>query len=320
MDNNELLFDEATHQYSKGGVPYISVTQLISRYGLSADYANIPDAILAQAAARGKLTHKNLEDYIKGNTALINTCPEVAMFASYIVNSNINLGVAKSEEQVWDDVHHVAGTIDFQYFDTDGSIVIADFKTTSQLHIDAVAWQLSIYNYLVSGGDLMTYYFNKLKVFHFDGKKMVVKDIYTIEYDSVKAILEAALNNLPSFTYSKPNVLVPATDEKVLVQMLTELEQTEGIVKRIKSEIELVADRLKDNFIRQKQYSYSSPDLRVTYVAPSEKNTIDTAKVKKYLTLKGEDINNYMKTTHVADSLRISKPKQKDQGDTDGDV
>ena len=320
MDNNELLFDEATHQYSKGGVPYISATQLISRYGLSVDYSGIPAATLAQAAAKGKLTHKNLEDYIKGNTALINTCPEVAMFANYMINSGINLGTAKSEEQVWDDIHHVAGTIDLQYFDIDGSVVVADFKTTSSLHIDSVAWQLSIYNYLVTAGDLMSYYFNKLKVFHFDGKKMVVKDIYTVEYDSVKALLEAALNNLPSFTYSKPNVLVPATDEKVLVQMLNELEQTEGIVKRIKAEIEIVADRLKDNFIRQKQYSYSSPDLKVTYVAPIEKNSIDTAKVKKYLISKGEDINKYMKTSCVADSLRITKPKQKDQGDTDGDV
>ena len=66
---------------------------------------------------------------------------------------------------VYDDLYQVAGTVDFQY-EEGGENIIADFKTTSKIHYDAVTWQLSVYNYLISKGDVLTYYFKKLKVFH----------------------------------------------------------------------------------------------------------------------------------------------------------
>ena len=101
-----------------------------------ADYTGIPADILAKAAARGNATHKDLENFIKQGTTTTN--PDLINFSKYVAIRNIDLTTAKSEQIVYDDQYLIAGTVDFQYFDGDEDI-IADFKTTSSIHWDAVA-------------------------------------------------------------------------------------------------------------------------------------------------------------------------------------
>lgn len=312
-----MNFDETKHEYELNGVTYISVTQLLKKYGLSADYAGIPDAVLQAAAAKGSAIHKALEKYINGDQTQLSV-PQVGMFANYIAMQNIDLTHAKSEEIVYDTNYRLAGTVDFQYMEN-GDTYIADFKTTSQLHIDAVAWQLSIYNYLVTKGDLMMYYFNKLKVYHFNNGKMFVKDIHTIDYDTVKALLEANLSGASTFQYVKTNKLITPSDETVVAQMLTEIQNYEEALTKVKGELDVILERVKENFIREKEYSYKTGAIEITYVAPSTRKSLATAKVKQFIEDHGGKVEDFMNETVTADSIRISLAKTKGPQVSSGD-
>lgn len=298
-----MKFDEQKHEYERNGTVYTSVTQLLKKYGLSANYEGIPQDVLTKAANKGKNIHKNLELYINGDKSMLGTANEVDMFDNYVKTRGIDLAMTKSEQMVYDDNYKIAGTVDIQYADGSDSIV-ADFKTTSQLHIDAVAWQLSIYNYLLSKGDVMTYYFNKLKVFHYTGTKLYVKDIYLVDFDAVKQLLETNLRGDATFDYVKSTNVVAGSDELLIGQILNELDSHEAVVDKLKGELNVLLDKVKEKMVLQKDYSYRGDSFILHYVHPQTRLSLDQLKVKSYLESKGEKVEDYMKTTITKDSVK----------------
>ena len=298
-----MIFDEKYHEYLHDGKKYTSVTELIRKYGLSANYDGVPPDVLAKAAARGKATHKSLENYIKGDRSELNITSEVDLLHNYIQTRGIDMSTTKSEEIVFDDTYLIAGTVDFQYVDGPDH-VIADFKTTSQLHIDAVAWQLSIYNYLICKGDIMTYYFNKLKVFHYTTSKLYVRDVYLVDFDAVKQLLEANKRGDATFNYVKPNVLVAPSDEQLIGQILNEIMTHKEVVDRLETELNTLLDKVKTNMVNSNDYTFSNDAMMITYVHPQKRTSLDTTKVKQYLVDKGEDVNNFMKETTTKDGVK----------------
>lgn len=320
MNNNDvMLFNEEKHEYTLNGVVYTSTTQLLKKYGLSADYVGIPEAIMQKAAAKGKDVHKGLELYIGGDKSMAGLLNEVKLFQDYITQAGIDLTHAKSESMVYDIHYQVSGTIDFQYIDGN-DYIIADFKNTSTLHLDAVAWQLSIYNYLQTKGDVLSYYFNKLKVYHFTRGKLYVKDVYTVDYDTVKDLLECNLNKQPVFNYTKNNNLISTSDSVVVSQILRELETYNTAVKKLNDELKVILERVKTDMVTKKDYSVKTPDFAITYVAPITRKSWNTTKIKSYLTTQGEDVEDYMNETTGADSIRIKsliEAVDKDDDDTE---
>jgi hypothetical protein len=298
-----MKFDEQKHEYERNGTVYTSVTQLLKKYGLSANYDGIPQDVLTKAANKGKNIHKNLELYINGDKSMLGTVNEVDMFDNYVKTRGIDLAMTKSEQMVYDDNYKIAGTVDIQYADGSDSIV-ADFKTTSQLHIDAVAWQLSIYNYLLSKGDVMTYYFNKLKVFHYTGTKLYVKDVYLVDFDAVKQLLDANLRGDATFNYVKSTNVVAGSDEQLIGQILSELNSHKEVVDRLESELDVLLTKVKEKMVLNKDYQFSNDNYMINYVHPQTRLSLDQTKVKTYLESKGEKVEDYMKTTITKDGVK----------------
>lgn len=308
-----MTFDETTHTYTRNGSEYISVTQLLSRYKLSADYANIPASILEQAADRGKAIHGELELYIKGMTTPPGTNSPVDLLHKYVVLSNIDLTQAKSEQIYYDDNYKIAGTVDFQYYNDAKELVIADFKTTSQIHFDAVAWQLSIYNYLICNGDIMQYYFNKLQVFHIKDGKLKVKEINTIDYDILVALFEALKENKPDFTYVKDiSNILSDTNSKLLKQILEEENTYKQGLEKLKEEKEEILNAVKEKLIKSKQYRIVTDDLTITYVDGVTRKSLNTTLVKKVLQDNGFDLDNFYNTTKGKDGVKVTLAKKND--------
>ena len=306
----KVNFDEASHEYTVGGVTYISTTQLLKKYGLNVDYTGISDAVLKKAANKGKAVHKGLEQYILGNKNVASLIPEVGLFENYIKLRGIDLSTAKAEEMLVDDTYKIAGTIDFQY-DDDGPC-LTDFKTTSTLHIDVVAWQLSIYCYLAVKGDIVQYYFKKLKAFHFTAGRLYVKDIYTIEYDQVVALLKAQQANAPTFNYTRVNQTVTPTQELYIKQLLYEIKGAEDQAKHLKAELTKQLAIVKKGFEKNKEYSYRKDDLSLKYTEASVTERLDQKKAKEYIEKQpGVNIKDFMSVTKngAKVSATIVKPK-----------
>ena len=180
-----LTFIEDTHEYFLGDKKLISVTQLMQKHGLAPNYGDVPSEVLRAKAERGSLVHKEIEEYIKeGNIGFTNELIEFI---------NADKGeVLKSEFKVNNDI--VAGTVDLLLY-KNNEYIIADLKTTSELHIDAVSWQLTIYAYLLGQINPMIKV-TKGQAFHFnkDGKLNIV-DIVLKPFEEIERLMECERNN-----------------------------------------------------------------------------------------------------------------------------
>lgn len=136
-----LEFNETNHTYTFDGKVLISTTQLMRKHNLSPNYDMVNPEVLQAKAKKGTLIHKEIENFIKENQ--LGFTDELYEFQKYVKAHNLTS--IKSETMVCNDI--VAGTIDLMFMENDRPI-IADIKTTSVVHKEAVSWQLSIYRYL----------------------------------------------------------------------------------------------------------------------------------------------------------------------------
>ena len=133
---------------------------------------------LKASAERGTLIHKEIENYIKkGEIGFTDECAE---FVSYVRENNI--AINGSEVTFHNDI--VAGTCDLIINSRKGYLIVADIKTTSTLHKDSVAWQLSSMP-ILSGNKTM----NHGQAFHFSKDGLKVVDIELKPMEEVEKLL-----------------------------------------------------------------------------------------------------------------------------------
>jgi hypothetical protein len=301
-----IQFDEQTHTYIRNNNPYISVTTLLKKYNLSPDYTGIPADILAKAAARGNATHKDLENFIKQGTTCSN--PDLINFSKYILTRGIDLSTAKSEEIIFNDTYLIAGTVDFQYTDGDEDI-IADFKTTSSIHWEAVMWQLSIYAYMICKGDILQYYMKHLKVYHLYNGKLSVREVPMVDFDEVEKLLKANLNGDP-YTYV-PDIskIISDSEGVVLSTLMEEIKQCETLLKELNIKKEKMQAKIKTNMETVNQKTFTIGNLNITYIEESTRRSLDTDKVKALCTLHNVDINDMYKVSPIKSAIKIKEIK-----------
>lgn len=308
-----VKFTESTHKYTGelSGDDYISVTTLTKKYKLSADYENIPVDILQKAAERGTNTHAAFENYIKSNGQIIEAVngyglTEVNQLHTILSNRNIDLSTALSEKLVFDNAYKVAGTVDFIYYDGDQKC-IADFKTTSSIHYDAVTWQLSIYNYLVHKDDIIQYYSTKLYVYQFYQGKVNVRELPCIDYEEVEKLFIANLTDA-DYVYLPDNThIISDGKAEVLTGILEELYQYEQRVKELKHKKEELLIPLLSKMQTSKQYeitvgSKTNPVV-IKLQNESIRSTPDMVKIKQFIEDKGESYEHFVKESHISASV-----------------
>lgn len=302
INSNNIVFNEDTHTYTRNDADYTSVTTLLKNYNLSADYSNIDPVVLAKAAERGKQVHKVLENYIKKNEFVPNV--DLGNFMQYIQLRGIDLTTAASEEIVYNDTYKIAGTIDFQYIDGD-DIIIADFKTTSSIHWNSVTWQLSIYNYIKTNGDVLSYYLNKLKVIHMYNGKFAIHELPLIEYNEVVKLLEANLNNTPYTYIPDTSMIISDSESVVLEQLMIEINQCEKILEELNAKKAAYSKRLLQNMKDNNQRNLNINNVFMSVKNSYDRHTVDKDLLKAYCDSKGIDINIFLKTTNIPETLSL---------------
>ena len=291
---SEVKFDKATHTYSLEGKNLISVTQLLQMFHLSPDYTIVDEDTLKASADRGSMIHAEIEAYNKRGEIGFTT--EMANYKKYLDQNGLKC--LKSEFIVFDDI--VAGTADL-LLDEHGEKVIADIKTTATLHRNSVSWQLSLYAYLLGDTEV-----KRGQAFWFDHDgNLKVLDIPLKPKAEVERLLKCAESG-ESF-----EELVPVEQAQ-----LSKLEEAEELIKYydfLKKKAQEQSDEIKKAIMKAMEdnsvYSFENEALKVTYVAPTTRTTIDSARLKKELP---EIAEKYTKRSDVKASLRITiKGEQK---------
>ena len=155
--NDRVAFEPLTHSYLCEGRLLVGVTSLMKKHGLSADYSGVSEKVLSSAALRGTAVHRMLEDSDNGRTVVLGDVRDEdgrvlvtrdAMKKILKSYSELGLEVIASEYLVSDD-ELVASSIDkVLATDEPDAVELADVKTTSVLHCDALSVQLGIYKVL----------------------------------------------------------------------------------------------------------------------------------------------------------------------------
>lgn len=135
-------FIDDIHQYLVDGCMVDSVTQILGvKY--KNDYANVPPAVLNNAAQRGTAVHKAIENYNNsgyddGSEAVRNFRFLQKQYGFEVLDSELPIVLFK------DDFPIACGRLDMTML-MDGETGIADIKTVSALSKEKIAYQLNLY-------------------------------------------------------------------------------------------------------------------------------------------------------------------------------
>lgn len=283
-----LQFNEETHTYSIKNKPLISVTTLLKKHGLAPDYSSVDEEKLKIASDKGVYIHKEIEDFIRHGELGFTT--EFDNFLN-IYEKHFMKNAIESEKRVHNS--WLAGTIDLVGLNNDGDLILVDIKTTYSLNKEYIAWQLSLYNYLLS------YTANKLYVLHLRDE--------TAKLIEIEPINKAEINNLiqceeDGVIYTKPKLELNVINHSLLIN-LQKIEQAkiklEKIVEKEKEIKAMLLQQMEEHQIKSHETEY----LKISYVGETIRETIDTTKLKKDY----PDIaQNYLKVTKVKPNLRIT--------------
>lgn len=140
----KVVFDELSHTYTLGDKTLSGVTSLLGRQLFKAKYEGIPEEIMAKAAERGNLIHRQVEMYEALRGSEPSGSDELRAYAR--LKDAEGYKTIGSEYLVSNN-ETVASAIDVVY-EKDGKVILCDIKTTSKLDMKYLSWQLSIYKYL----------------------------------------------------------------------------------------------------------------------------------------------------------------------------
>lgn len=144
LAESPVQFDPETHTYTLDGKDLHGITGMLSRQLFPDEYASVPAAVLARAAERGSNVHADIQMLDAGFDGLL---PSLELDNYQKMKKEFGL-VTLANEYLVSDGDYFASKVDLVFDNGDGTVSLADIKTTYKPNYEYVRWQLSIYAYL----------------------------------------------------------------------------------------------------------------------------------------------------------------------------
>jgi hypothetical protein len=296
---SKVQFFELTHTYkNEEGKYLLGITSLMKKHGLSCDYSNVPADVLKNAALRGGAIHGMIEDYDNGKETI--QTPELKAYIS--MKKKYNFSIECSEYLVTDEVM-VASKIDKVL--SDGSL--ADIKTTAQLHISDLEWQLSFYAYLFEkmNPDIKVPH---LYAFHIRGTEYKMVEITRKPTSVIEEVFECERNGkiyTPQNSNSDNSLLdvLDEKDSKLFIDNELQYAKLQAAIKAAESYRKDFSQKIIDKMLANNLNKIESDLVTISLVKPSKRVSIDSKMLKEYFP---EAAEKCKKEIDVAGSLRIT--------------
>lgn len=307
--NPRILYDENAHLYlnTDTGKLLMGVTSLMKKHNLGADYGDIPDKILENAAKEGSRLHKAIEDYDNGETFFLT--PFLEGYRDICLHNGLKF---VCNELLVSDEETVASMIDGVYEGTSpNSVILVDYKFTQKIHWRALSWQLSIYRTLFER-QYNGLHVEGIKVLHGDKKKEKVLGLYDVEpipEEEIDALFDCERNGT---IYVDVDVK-PSADLVLTSTELADYVNNIEAVQAFKEKLAEVEAKLKE--YDEKLLGYMLDNNIVEMECPSgtfkvkagyERTTIDSTRFKEQFP---QLYQNFSKATKVKPSLMFNKKK-----------
>ena len=300
-------FDEKNHIYRvNGDIASISVTQLLHKHKLAPDYSGVSKAALKKAATKGKEIHKDIECFI--NNAVYEPTTEAGKQFREWASKNLDSAIA--EQMFAEDFNGMllAGTADIVGFMQDGTPFIADHKTTAKFDREYVSWQVSLLDYMarkcsgmvINGNAFRWSGAKKFFCFHYTDDGMTVKELTPKTDTEVLALLDAEYHDK---LYERHELAVTDDLKDCVAKAESELYRVKAEYDAAKKTADELRAQLVKEMERQGVYSFETDKVKITYVAPYDRTTVDSTKLRR------EFPSAYaacMKPTTVKASVRVT--------------
>ena len=282
-------FEEKGHIYSVNGeIASISVTELLAKHGLAPDYSGISKAKLKESADNGKAVHKDLENIL--NVAGYEPKTEQGKHFAEWVKENLDCGVGEQKLGYEYNGLIIAGTADVMAIAKDRTLIVADHKNTAKFNREYVSWQVSLLDYFARklgkekiNGKLLNWKGAKRFIcFHYDPKtgEMKTYELEKIPDVEIERLIECEYKNE---IYQRAVLVIDPELQSKFLQAEEYLAQVELTFKQAEENAKTIREQMLSLFEKQGIKSWESPTgkVKVTYVEPSERLSVDSAKLKK---------------------------------------
>lgn len=303
LTESGVVFDPTQHTYELNGNYLSGITDLLQRQLFPNEYANIPKAILDQAAAYGTSVHQSCEDF---DANWYNDGTQEVL--DYIQLCQEHSLTHEASEYTVTDFANYASNIDKVYRISSDTFDLADLKTYGKMtpeKKEKARWQLSIYAYLFELQNRNAKARN-LYILHIRNKQRkdgsfdhisTLIPVERIPSEICKELLDTDLRNEQfQSPYAIPREI--SSKEKRIRELMLTKEAVEEELNGIKSQI------LTEMESRNVKTWITDGGIRLTRKLPTTRTSLN-------LTLLKEehpeiDYDNYMRESTVSSSLTIT--------------
>lgn len=288
-----VVFDKGSHTYFLNGKQLSGITGLLERKLFPTKYAGVDEETLHKAAEYGSNVHEQIAEDDGVDEFVLD---EVLSYRKIITANNLK---PIAHEYLVTDSDKYASAIDLVFENEDGTVDLADIKTTYKLDKDYVSWQLSIYAYLFELCNPGLKVNNLYGLWLRDDKSSYEK-VYRHDKDEVLRLLADDTDD--NFLPDAPKM--PAD----IVEMASQLEEYFTILKwyekKYKEQEKEFKTRLTKLMGEAGIYNISIGGLKISYVKGYTKSSLDSTRLKKEMP---EIIDKYSKTTNVSPTIKITQ-------------
>ena len=288
-----VVFDKESHTYFLNGKQLSGITALLERKLFPTKYSGVDEETLHKAAEYGSNVHEQIAEDDGADEFVLD---EVLSYRKIITAHNLK---PIAHEYLVTDSDKYASAIDLVFENEDGTVDLADIKTTYKLDKDYVSWQLSIYAYLFELCNPGVKVNNLYGLWLRDEKSSYEK-VYRHDKDEVLRLLADDTED----TFLPDSPTMPAD----IVEMASQLEEYFAILKRYEKKYKEQEKEFKTRLTKLMGeagiYNISIGGLKISYVKGYTKSSIDSTRLKKEMP---EIIDKYSKTTNVSPTIKITQ-------------
>lgn len=277
LHRSSVRFDEQSHTYTTSDERQLTgVTSILKQVLFPDKYKGIPDAILAKAAERGTAIHNECEDVNLFGVGALNekSSEEARNYHELLASEGITM--IYSEYLVTDD-EVVATMIDC--IDDKGNLY--DIKTTSQLDIESLSWQLSFCDYLFTKQNIfLERPSSRLYGIWLRGSTAKLVEVERKEDEEIEQVIKAYLASEviahKPIEYSSPEEAALAKiseQEEAIIELKQMLDYHEA---KKQESLSLLKEKMEREGIKKLE----TPRLLVTLVADSTSAIFDSKRFK----------------------------------------
>jgi hypothetical protein len=291
LNISNAVFNVDPHEYFLGETQLSGITSVINKHLFPDKFEGVDTEVLEAAAAKGTLIHNEIEEYLK--TGEYGFTPECHAFikwwgeqgedflgAEYLVNNDsfatcIDLVSAKN-----------------------GEIILSNHKTTYAIDHDYSSWQGSIEAYLFErqNPDLKV---STLRIIWLRDSKIEIVEVPRKTDAEVEALLQAELAG----EIYQPKELVSANVLTKVFELESLLKEIDAQKKQAEEQAKILRDELMMAMENQGVKSFENEQLKITYILPTTRETIDSKKLKSEYPEIAEKVTRETKTKA---SIRIT--------------